>query len=549
MPTSITIPTGQRFKSVEFGAAYSPSESFNPNNDLISQGSGILKGLDLTINTGPTPPEVTVAVGSFMQRGVIVKVTSPQLVQFPNPQVYPLYLVAENADEMSLSSVQYLFTTTPASDSVILAFWPTAPVTNAQIPGAMSLTELRDAISGISSLVIQRERLVALGGQTVFTIDPAKSYVVGANKLFVYRNGKKLENINDYSEDTPTQFTTLFGATVGDVFDLIIFQGSPPITSIALPNLTDVTGALANAIKDSLNLRASPASPSNPLATMADISGISGAVGALVKQEAVVVSGSFVTGSAPIVITGSAIAFTIPVTQIVAFDGWLTNYYHPSALNRRDGQIGLRLDGIDYWGTFMGSSGLGYYGNDGVTISRAFSLAAGVHNASLIVRSPSNFLTNVAPSVDNPAVLRILYTTPQAIISSILENISDTASGDFNVPGGAYVLVPAPILSYNQILTGDVEATLTATAQQNAGNKINTKVALVLDGVTTVVVGDVQVSATGVVHLPCGGTVIFPGVAPGPHTIQVAIAAGAVGGDAIIKRGVDSPLRLIARHT
>lgn len=272
MPTMITIPIGQRTKSIQFGAAYSPSMSFNPNQKLLSGCSGILSGMGITVNTVPDPDQVTVDVGAFIQRGIIVNVAAAQIVEAPPLPTFPLFLVAENANEVHNSSVQYLFTTTPAADSCIIATWTAGPM-NSPDPAEvrMSLCGLKEAINGVTSLVIQDERLVAVATQTIFNLPGAKAYVLGSNKLFVYRNGKKLEPSIDYSEDTPTQFTLNFGATAGDIFDIIVFQGAPSITGLALLNLTDVTTNLANAIKDVSTLRAALATAANPLSTIADI--------------------------------------------------------------------------------------------------------------------------------------------------------------------------------------------------------------------------------------------------------------------------------------
>jgi len=135
-----------------------------------------------------------VAIGAFIQNGIIIDLTSPQTLQFPaSPISYPLYLVAENANETYNSSVQILFTTTPAADSVIIAEWATGPETDYAMPIGVSNCALRDAIGGVQMLVIQRDRIAATPGQTLFTLGAGKSYVQGANKIWVYRNGKKLD--------------------------------------------------------------------------------------------------------------------------------------------------------------------------------------------------------------------------------------------------------------------------------------------------------------------------------------------------------------------
>jgi hypothetical protein len=274
MPTVITVPIAQRAKSIKFGAAYSPAMSFNPDKNLFYAMSGVLTGMGLTVNTVPVPDEVTVDPGTFIQRGIIVSVTSAQVIQFPDPLPgIPIFLVAENANEVITSNVTIGFTTAPAADSVVIASWA-APITTTvfEEPQKISILEIVNTLNGISKLVIKRHHIVAIAGQTVFTVpSPFNDYVLGANKIWVFRNGQKLEHFLDYNETTTSSITLTFGATAGDEMELITLKSAPPITSIALNDLTDVTTALADAIKDTGVVRVTPATLVNPLATIADI--------------------------------------------------------------------------------------------------------------------------------------------------------------------------------------------------------------------------------------------------------------------------------------
>lgn len=324
MPTMITVPIGQRTKSIQFGAAYSPSLSFNPDKKLLVGCSGILSGMGLTINTVPNPDQVTVSPGAFIQRGIIVNVTSSQVVETPLVPTFPLFLVAENANEVFNSSVQYIFTTTPAADSVIIASWPTGPITAPEIPIHISNCGLAEAIAGINALVIQHDRQVAGAAQTVFTLPAPKAFVVGANKLQVFRNGKKLVVNDEYAEDSPTQFTLNFGAVFGDIIDILVYQGAPPITSIALNDLTDVTANLANAIKDPSVLRSALATLTNPLATLADI--VARVANRMKLDGQNFGTGDLATASFSFTPTGLIVPFTVDTTgPMVAIVGAIAN--------------------------------------------------------------------------------------------------------------------------------------------------------------------------------------------------------------------------------
>lgn len=344
MPTVITVPIGQRDKSVKFGAAYSPSLSFNPDKKLLVGCSGILNGMGVTVNTGPVPAEITVDPGAFIQRGIIVDVTSSQLVQFPGVPTFPLFLVAENANEVFNSSVQYLFTTVPAADSCIIAQWPVGPITAPEIPTHISNCGLADAITAVGNLVIQHDRQVAAFAQTIFTLPGPKAYVVGSNKLQVYRNGKKLVVNDEYAENTATQFTLFTASLAGDIVDILVIQGSPPITSIALNNLTDVTSDLANAIKDPSILRTALATQANPLASLADIAIAIGGLEDVKISVSQFTGGLVTTSSLVFILIDSLPGFTVPVgkTRTMAV---IVSATVDGSVGGPNVQLGVQVDG------------------------------------------------------------------------------------------------------------------------------------------------------------------------------------------------------------
>ncbi len=385
MPTVITVPIAFRTKSIKFGAAYSPALSFNPDKDLFYAMSGVLTGMGLTINTVPTPDEVTVAPGSFIQRGIIVNVTSAQVIQFPDPLPgVPIYLVAENANEVITSSVTIGFTTAPAADSVVIASWA-SPITTTvfEEPQKISILEIVNTLNGISKLVIKRHHIVASGGQTVFSVpSPFNDYVLGANKMWAFRNGQKLEQFLDYNETSVSSITLTFGALVGDEMELVTFKSAPPITSIALNDLTDVTTALADAIKDTGALRTNPATLTNFLATIDDVNAaVSAAAGlfTFVKYSGPVGS-TYIAGGVPI--PGTSVTFTLTAARPVKIEVTSGGFKHNASGS--SGTAFIRLDLIDFTqiGHVEGSDGgdtlveTGQVG--GWTIK---TLLAGVHTA------------------------------------------------------------------------------------------------------------------------------------------------------------------------
>lgn len=65
------------------------------------------------------------------------------------------------------------------------------------------------------------EKQIAAGGQTVFDLTVG-TYVVGSDTLFVFRNGKKLVKITEYTETDADTVTLANPAIAGDVFEFIV---------------------------------------------------------------------------------------------------------------------------------------------------------------------------------------------------------------------------------------------------------------------------------------------------------------------------------------
>lgn len=413
MPTVITVPVGERTKSIKFGAAYSPAMTFNPDKNAFYQCAGVLIGMDLTVDTGPTPHEITVDPGAFIQRGIIVTIGAAQVLQFPDPLPgATLYLVAENANEVHGSNVTLQFTTTPAADSAIIAQWDD-PITTTVFtePIKVSIKELRDAIESVTQLKIVVEHQVATGGQTLFTLPANKAYIVGSNKLAVFRNGKKLEIGVDYTEPSSTTVNYIHGAVNGDFFEFVVIVSAQPITSLALNDLTDVSDDLANAIKDTGVLRVSPATPANPLVTQADLD--DAVAVALSTQVAKVTAlrvasgGNFSTSSGSFVaVPGTSVPFTQGSLGPIAVHVGATmaiGSFQPGVA------LAVRLDGsTDYpltanQETTPGSgNAVSAMNCSGVTFID--NIPAGAHTIELVIKNLGgvSFSTWVSRSADYP---------------------------------------------------------------------------------------------------------------------------------------------------
>lgn len=393
MPTTITVPIAERTKSIQYGATYSSALTLNPDKALLVGCSAVLSGMTVTVNTGPVPAEATVGIGAFIQNGIIVNITSAQTVQFPAaPIPTTLYLVAENDNETYNSSVQILFTTTPAADSVIIAEWLTGIETDFGMPLGISNCALRDAIAAVQMLIIQRDRQVATAGQTVFTLAPGKSYVQGANKLWVYRNGKKLDISNDYVETSGTSVTIFMPAISGDIFEFMIFKGAPPITGMALDDLSDVSTDLANAIKDISVLRVSPATAANPLATIADTvaaTGLFTTVSSVAK-----VDGTFSVSAQPVPPPAATLADvpapnnSVTFTPTLSSTGLIIMSGIAEVLNGCAAGMTFSVNGVDNW------QGPHYVEAWGTIVPGGL---AGLYNYGAGTRGVTGVITNITP--------------------------------------------------------------------------------------------------------------------------------------------------------
>jgi len=163
-------------------------------------------------------------------------------------------------------------------------------------------------------------------------------------------------------------------------------------------------------------------------------------VGSLTKLETQVANPppsafTFAANPAWQVLPGSLISFTIPTDQTVYISASGNGYLHLGGWI--DTQIGLRVDGTDYPGTYAMS--WSSYGWVPLVAMRAFNLASGPHAVEIVLRSRSPGLLwtgGIYTQTDLPATLTILLTKPEQLYEvESIANPTTIEAGDTGAPG------------------------------------------------------------------------------------------------------------------
>jgi hypothetical protein len=274
-------------------------------------------------------------------------------------------------------------------------------------------------------------------------------------------------------------------------------------------------------------------------------------IGTLANQEAENTTGVATTNATTTyaLIPATLVTVTVPVAQVVLFEGMATAGTPDSAYNT---QLGIRIDGIDYHGQSVRAGVILAVDRAGVSVTKSLQLAPGSHTAQLLVRQAAATSDDAAivNSVNEPTRLTAIYTAPQDIVTTILDHAKDDTSGGFVTASAAPVIIPSPSVAFTQLAVGDVEAHLTATAYFNGAFRVRANTFLVLDGVTFIKVAYAGVDGVVSGGQACGGVAVFPAVAIGAHTIQAALSTEDPFG-ATILRGVgltQAPLTITVRH-
>jgi hypothetical protein len=253
-----------------------------------------------------------------------------------------------------------------------------------------------------------------------------------------------------------------------------------------------------------------------------------------------------------ILIPGTAISFDLEVERTVFFEGLATLVNVSS--RSTNGQLGIRVDGIDYdGGAAYGVNASGPQ-HDNVVAHKALTLAAGPHMAQLILRlryvnAPAEAV--VVNSTDGPSRLTALYTESTSAALLLAKQFVDITSGAFSTgavyPGAA---IPGAVVPFVQSVAGDVVVHLSASSQYNGAFHDSTSTGLQLDAGSVERIGGTSNGGLGDGRrVAVGGTIVFPNVPPGSHTITAyAYTNGVAASPAIVGRSGPFPLRIVVQH-
>lgn len=229
--------------------------------------------------------------------------------------------------------------------------------------------------------------------------------------------------------------------------------------------------------------------PTKLTAVFPVVTGDVAAASPLATQEAVANGGgSFSPASIVFQPFGPVINISLPGTQTVDFAGFGSIAAAVAAGATNEGQLGVRIDGVDYPGTVVSVNLTGGTARSDIEASVVFksiALGAGPHTAQLVARDVGGgSSTSVETTVDQPAYLRAIYTVPQAVFPSgdvVAE--SDSAS---DTTGSTSFVASAATVTINLTSQSMIQARAFTTGVASGGGNDYQAVAIALriDGVT-----------------------------------------------------------------
>lgn len=218
--------------------------------------------------------------------------------------------------------------------------------------------------------------------------------------------------------------------------------------SIGVPLAAGAHTAYVIATQANIGFLAAPGSPMTLTVIYPTLTGPLATASAITSQEAENNTNTPFTPSVSgpyQVVPSTTMTVTLPGTQTVYFTGMATAGLSGASV---DIQLGLRVDGIDYDGTYAVHSSVSATGTFDYTVVvvKALSLAPGVHTISLIAKSISLGAAFLFNGSGRPTRLTALYTVPQAISPSgevVAESnsASDSTGSTTFVASGATVSI------------------------------------------------------------------------------------------------------------
>jgi hypothetical protein len=270
-------------------------------------------------------------------------------------------------------------------------------------------------------------------------------------------------------------------------------------------------------------------------------------IGSLTRAEAENATGTADANSTTTyaLLSGTSVSFNLETEKVVLFEGFCDFYRVGSDLV--NGQLGVRVDGVDYDGSVALSGSVAQELT--AVVQKTLLLAPGIHTAQLVFRQVvgGGDPARVINGTTKPSRLTAVWTAPSAASLILANSFVDTTSGDFTT-GAPYpgVAIPGAIVAFQQSVIGDILVHVDARASFATSD--DTAVGVQLDAGAVVIVGG-NLSGSFERGKYFGGTVHFPAVPAGAHTITAYLMdAGYAGGAAWLARDANRPLRIVVNH-
>jgi hypothetical protein len=314
-------------------------------------------------------------------------------------------------------------------------------------------------------------------GRSGVSFFATSAYISGNHPLPSDSLGVNVDGI-DY---TLGVFAINNGSGGDTVFD-VPFGGS-----IGIPLAPGNHVAYVIATQANIGFLAAPGSPLTLTVIFPTVAGDVATASPIAAQQVENVTGTPLsnnTGTYALV-PGTLINLSFAGTQTVFFEGLgsVLNSTTPDA-NGFNGQLGIRIDGIDYSGDATAWDSIYVHYGAPAVAHKAIVLTAGAHTAQLVFRQANSGGREgrLANSTTFPTRLTALYTVPQAVSpggEAVAEDdsASDTTASDVFVDTGASVTFS---LSESSVVKADAYAIVNPTG--GGADVTNAQLGLNIDG-------------------------------------------------------------------
>lgn len=300
--------------------------------------------------------------------------------------------------------------------------------------------------------------------------------------------------------------------------------------------------------------------PTKLTAVYPTLTGPIAAASPITSQEAENTTGTTTAiSTSPTLIPGTSMSVVLAGTGTVVFHGFGTATNSNGSFSASDIQIGVRVDGTDYWGgETLFYTGIASPHDFFSSVHKALPLGVGAHAVQLVVRSSLATPAVLLNSVDQPTRLTAIYTVPEALTpaaaASITKQEAENSTGTQTIVSpSAYVDVPSTLMSIALPSTQEVLLLAQGTVLQSTSpdnNGFNGQLSLSVDGTVYPLPASSWDSIYNRYEAPLGGSRSFT-LGPGVHTVKLVFRAPdpTVSRTGVLANSVAFPTRLTAIYT